>query len=84
MRQPNDSSRSRSSSRRSFLVQASASAACVAVAPAIATASRTPSELVIGEGVHRYRVNHQFLQLPSKYSWQTTHTLRSMPRIDSM
>jgi hypothetical protein len=63
------------SSRRSFLVQASASAACIAVAPSIATASKTHSELIIGEGSHRYRVNHQFLKLPAQYSWQTTHNV---------
>jgi hypothetical protein len=67
-----------STSRRSFLLQTSVGVACAAAAsvvPSIATASKTQSEVIVGEGPYRYRVNHQFLQLPSQYSWQTTHNV---------
>lgn len=33
----------------------------------------SPGETIIGEGEHRFRVNHRFPQLPDHYSWQTTH-----------
>lgn len=33
------------------------------------------SPLVIGEGVHKYEVTHDWAKLPSQYSWQTTHNL---------
>jgi hypothetical protein len=65
--------------RRDFLRRASVGIACAAasssIAPSIATASKSRAEMIIGEGAHRYRVDHQFLQLPSHYSWQTTHNV---------
>ena len=33
------------------------------------------SPLVIGEGVHKYEVTHDWAKLPSQYTWQTTHNL---------
>lgn len=66
-----------SGSRRRFL-SASASLAGAAIlsgAPAVATTSRTFSEIMIGEGDYRYRVHHAFPQLPDKYTWQTTHNV---------
>jgi hypothetical protein len=33
----------------------------------------SPGETIIGEGEHRFRVNHRFPHLPDRYSWQTTH-----------
>ena len=44
-------------------------------APAVATASRTSAETIIGEGDYKFRVNHAFVQLPDKYTWQTTHNV---------
>jgi outer membrane protein assembly factor BamB len=58
-------------SRRNFLAASLASAAL----PAIATASKTDSEIVIGQGDYRYRVHHDWAQLPSQFSWQTTHNV---------
>ena len=58
-------------SRRRFL----ASTAAALVAPRILTARKASSQLVIGEGEHRYEVTHQWAELPDKYSWQTTHNV---------
>lgn len=62
------------SSRRRFLAQASAVSA-LAVAPHIATASKTNSMLIVGSEEHKFEVLHNFPQLPSSYSWQTTHNV---------
>jgi hypothetical protein len=75
MQPSNPSLERRSTSRRSFLLQTSVSMAIAAGAPSIVTASKTRSEIVIGEGNYRYRVDHHFLQLPSQYTWQTTHNV---------
>ncbi|MFM8478056.1 MAG: hypothetical protein ACKOEO_19905 [Planctomycetaceae bacterium] len=70
-----------SPSRRRFVrsaLTASTFAAAAAVtrsAPAVHTRSRTGAETVIGEGDYQYRVNHAFVQLPDKYTWQTTHNV---------
>ena len=58
----------RQSSRRQFLAATAAGAAAIMAAPAIATASRTSRETMIGEGAHQFRVNHAFAELPDKYS----------------
>ena len=45
-------------------------------APAVHTKSRgRQNELIIGEGAFKYRVDHKFCQLPSEFSWQTTHNV---------
>jgi hypothetical protein len=61
--------------RRRFLAAAAAGAAAIMAAPAVATASRTSRETIVGEGEHQFRVNHAFAQLPDKYTWQTTHNV---------
>lgn len=38
------------------------------------------ADTMVGSGDYQYRVNHQFVQLPSEYSWQTTHNVA----VDSM
>ena len=45
-------------------------------APFVRTRSRTDAasaETIIGEGDHQYRVDHQWCQLPDRFTWQTTH-----------
>ncbi len=64
-----------SSSRRTFLSISAAGATALITAPAVATSSRTNSEVIIGEGEHKFRVNHMFAQLPDMYTWQTTHNV---------
>ena len=57
--------------RRRFIAT---TAAALAV-PRVLTAQKSDKQLVIGEGEHRYEVQHNWPQLPDKYSWQTTHNV---------
>ena len=61
--------------RRTFLKSSAALGATILAAPAVATASRTNRETIIGNGDYKYRVNHAFAQLPDKFTWQTTHNV---------
>ena len=67
--------RSMSMSRRHFLATSVAGSAAIAAAPSVITASKTNSQLIVGEGDYRYNVIHDWPQLPSKYNWQTTHNV---------
>lgn len=60
-------------SRRQFL----ASATTTFAAPAILRAATRvqQNDVIVGEGDYRYRVTHNFPQLPDKYTWQTTHNV---------
>ena len=44
-------------------------------APAIVTAKKSDSPLIVGTGDYRYEVHHAWPQLPDKYTWQTTHNV---------
>ena len=67
---------SRSTTRRRFLATSSAAVAATVVAPSIVTADKTDSKnTILGEGDYRYEVIHDWPQLPSKYTWQTTHNV---------
>ena len=68
------SNQSRGLGRRQFVGITTAAAACLA-APRIVTASKTQAEVFTGEGDYKYRVRHQWPQLPDKYTWQTTHNV---------
>ncbi|MGH8020833.1 MAG: twin-arginine translocation signal domain-containing protein [Opitutaceae bacterium] len=62
--------------RRRFVFNSAAAAAAVVVAPRVLTAQKSsPRQLVVGEGGHRYEITHDWAQLPSRYSWQTTHNV---------
>ena len=43
--------------------------------PQLLLANKNPKQTIIGEGEHRYEVQHGFAQLPDKYTWQTTHNV---------
>lgn len=58
-------------SRRSFI----ASTAAALALPNVLTAQKTDHQLVIGTGEHKYEVHHNWAQLPSQYTWQTTHNV---------
>jgi hypothetical protein len=62
-------------SRRQFLAHSAAGAAASFAAPAIISAAKAESEVIIGEGEHRFRVFHQWPQLPAQFRWQTTHNV---------
>jgi DNA-binding beta-propeller fold protein YncE len=73
------------SSRRRFLKDLSVGAAGVAAVGSIGNACASPlihrsTDTMVGTGDYQYRVNHQFLALPSEYTWQTTHNVA----VDSM
>ena len=59
--------------RRNFLKAAAAST--VFGAPAIATASKSGSTVILGQGDHQFQMQHDWPQLPKEYSWQTTHNV---------
>lgn len=66
-------------SRRNF-VSATTALAAAATVPSIGvanvhTASRTDTEIVVGEGDYQFKVEHAWPELPAKYSWQTTHNV---------
>ena len=44
-----------------------------AKAPAARTRDKTGYKMILGEGEYQYRIDHDFLKLPSHLSWQTTH-----------
>lgn len=62
-------------SRREFLTQAAVGATATFIAPAIVTASKTDSQVIIGEGDHKFEVFHNWPQLPDRFTWQTTHNV---------
>ena len=63
-------------SRRGFLAASAAGATVAFAGPTILTAKKTESkQTIVGEGDYRYEVQHAWPQLPSKFSWQTTHNV---------
>jgi hypothetical protein len=63
-------------SRRRFLQRTAAASAAAVAAPAIVTAAKTDSAPpVVGVGDYQYEVLHDWAQLPSRYTWQTTHNV---------
>jgi hypothetical protein len=62
-------------SRRKFLSATAAGAAAVLAAPAVLTASKTDAKLIFGEGDYKYEVVHEWPELPSQFTWQTTHNV---------
>lgn len=66
------SSKSNPVSRRTFL---GAAAAATFAAPAIATAKKTNSQIILGSGEHQYEVHHDCVTLPKEFNWQVTHNV---------
>ena len=61
-------------SRRRFITTTATASTALAM-PRVLTAQKSSTELIIGMGEHRYEVQHNWPQLPDKYSWQTTHNV---------
>ena len=59
-------------SRRRFLT---ASTVAAVAPPQLLLANKNPKQIVIGEGDHRYEVQHGWARLPDNYTWQTTHNV---------
>src|SRR5262245_28713781 len=72
---PMSSARDDSISRRQFLSTAAAGAAVIAGAPAVITASKTDSKVIVGEGDYKYEIVHEWPQRPDKFTWQTTNNV---------
>ena len=62
-------------SRRKFLATAAAGSAALVAAPRVVTAKKTDGPLIVGEGEHQYEVQHDWPQLPERFTWQTTHNV---------
>ena len=73
MHAPRPDSRASRFSRRAFAGIATTTAAAIVSQPASARARLFGNETIIGEGPHRFRVNHHFPKLPDRFNWQTTH-----------
>jgi hypothetical protein len=67
------------STRRTFVKQLAAGSLAAVAGPAIhcrgAEAAPDAKLTVIGDGDHRYEVNHHWAQLPEEFTWQTTHNV---------
>ncbi|MBM82649.1 MAG: hypothetical protein CMJ78_18965 [Planctomycetaceae bacterium] len=68
-------SKQQSVTRREFLTTVTAATVTIAAAPAIATASKTRKQTIVGSGEHQFEVVHDFAKLPGEYTWQTTHNV---------
>jgi sugar lactone lactonase YvrE len=59
--------------RRQFVKQSTMATAAAIAAPTILCAQKTDREIILGQGPYKYKVDHNFLQLPAQFTWQTTH-----------
>ncbi|MDA1052639.1 MAG: twin-arginine translocation signal domain-containing protein [Planctomycetota bacterium] len=62
-------------SRRQFLATTAAGTAATLAAPAILTAKKSDSQIIVGEGDYKFEIVHDWPELPSQFSWQTTHNV---------
>jgi hypothetical protein len=60
--------------RRRFLNTTTATGAGISM-PQLLLGQKSSKETIIGEGKHRFEVQHDWAKLPDKYSWQTTHNV---------
>ncbi|MEK6193542.1 MAG: twin-arginine translocation signal domain-containing protein, partial [Deltaproteobacteria bacterium] len=67
--------RSPSLTRRSFLGTATAGATAALLAPAVHASSKSGSQVTVGSGDYKYKVIHDWAQLPDTFTWQTTHNV---------
>lgn len=61
-------------SRRQFVATSTAATAVISM-PQLLLGDKHSKQLIIGEGEHRFEVQHDWAKLPDKYSWQTTHNV---------
>lgn len=61
-------------SRRTFLHTTGLASAALAF-PRVLTAAKGDTQLVVGSGAHTYEVQHNWVTLPDRFSWQTTHNV---------
>ena len=68
-------SNSGSMSRREFLTATAAGTVASIAAPAVLTAAKTDTQIIVGQGDYRYEAIHNWPQLPDRFRWQTTHNV---------
>jgi hypothetical protein len=61
-------------SRRRFLATSAIATAAISM-PQLLLAKKESKQMVIGQGEHKFEVQHHWAQLPAKYTWQTTHNV---------
>ena len=61
--------------RRKFLATTAAGTVAALAAPAILTAKKSDSKIIVGEGDYKYEIIHEWPELPGEFSWQTTHNV---------
>src|SRR5687767_11815452 len=67
--------RKSTATRREFLSATAVGAAAALAGPLVLTARGDDAKLIVGEGEYKYEVNHDWPQLPDKFTWQTTHNV---------
>ena len=72
---PFDKQQASQVTRRRFLKGAAVGAAGLMCAPAVHSAGKTDSKIILGTGDYKYEVIHNCVTLPDKYSWQITHNV---------
>ena len=60
--------------RRRFLSTTTVAGTFISM-PQLLLGQKSSKEIIIGEGKHRFEVQHDWAKLPDKYSWQTTHNV---------
>jgi len=60
--------------RRRFLNTTTVAGTFISM-PQLLLGQKSSKEIIIGEGKHRFEVQHDWAKLPDKYSWQTTHNV---------
>lgn len=61
--------------RRQFIASASAATACTIAAPYVIAESKVRRPMILGEGEFTYEAIHDYPELPSQFSWQTSHNV---------
>ncbi|MBC8355599.1 MAG: hypothetical protein H8E66_26775 [Planctomycetes bacterium] len=62
-------------SRRQFLAATAVGTVTTLGAPTVLTAKKSDSQVIVGEGDYKYEIVHAWPELPSQFSWQTTHNV---------
>ncbi|MDG1854275.1 MAG: hypothetical protein P8I97_08955 [Verrucomicrobiales bacterium] len=60
--------------RRRLLSTTTAAGAGITM-PQLLLGQKGSQSVIIGKGIHRFEVQHDWAKLPDKYSWQTTHNV---------
>ena len=60
--------------RRRLLTNTTAAGSGILM-PQLLLGQKGSQSVIMGEGKHRFEVQHDWAKLPDKYSWQTTHNV---------